>query len=1060
MDQFAYEWIIGHDSFTDFLKVRSEGFLCMEHAFGWPRPVVDMDSLQMLTFPASSSFPARRVQGPSDAGLQDVTGSEDEREVSAISRLAAMEHSSPAPPVDIGDRIAALLSAAAGRGDEAAVRRLLAAAGDLLVSEYWFSPASLMQTLDGLGDGPGHSQELVCALSCAAIWCLNISKGAKEADMYLGRAWSLSGFSEMEDPLLPFAALTSRMTLPLAPAYGPGAEAEEGGAIVNALAVACRLRDPVLATFLPFRLLSPSPVGWPEIVWPKMRKHGSMDLELPDSAAFRVVWEAARLALKFSHGEFGSGEAAYSALKSLEKSGDIRAFAAFEGPAAAALADAAKALGKMLGELDGKGTAMAVAFAVPFLASGQISFRAFNLLFNFARQANPAEFQGAVMRAVASGLFGTGSAMVLALTNAALISSKRGRRLSSFSRDAATIRNMAGSPDSPGPFAARIAAAFIECELAGRTSWDGQRPFAALARLCRSGADPDGGTEASPPEEVGLEKGKPGGGSRHLALYAYAAALVTASWGEDERASAVFGPGTFGDNGKIRELLLLLPEDAFRDKTFVESILPGACYVAMFPGGFALGGGDSGLMAGACAPGPDSPVPRLVQTVTPTAVSAWGLVADCREPHPDRLSRREPDPYSFSLREPDPDRFSQMQRELLPCLDGPLPLRLRTELVKAVLWGLAFRKLPDEMERFFLANSLMLVRDFPEGQDPGKDRLDGDLLEFSYGTASWPAPAEAVLCHRAPSGPNGSAVTEEGGAGESHGPGEGKGAGTFACKPADRDAGAGVRPGALADSAGVPGGAVVAGAVLPGGPEKPGADAEAFLRTARAILAYAETLFDDGDDEGGEDQPMSCGEFLRMWGKSVLVEEEYRPALAILRAQAGRGDEGYRGWLARYARELAAELGVTGAELLSGGNAYAGATGKAGGVSLSGAAGGPAGGTGARESGLLSGNGFRTVALGEENQFLFAAYVLCLAECGLYERALEYILLDTSPLDMNDIKKDALSMTATGLARSGNFKAAGVALKILHMVADYEDEPEASEAYEQAEASVRACEKS
>jgi hypothetical protein len=988
MNREMYETITGRSQFLDFRTVRSEGFLSFAHSLGMPRQAPDFDGLDKLTHPASSSFPDRRDLDGSGPGRSGGTWTEDEREVCSVARLAAMTMCSPRPPAELGDRTAALISAAAGRGDEAAVRRLLAAAGDLMVSVHWFRPACLMQALDALDDEPGHSQELACALSCAALWCMFNMCSVKEADRHLGRAWSLSGFSELEDPLLPFAALVRRMTQPLPPPYGPGAEAEKGGAFVNALAVARRLRDPELAAFLPARLLASPHLIHQAGISSMMKKARTMASELPDSAAFRVVWEAARLSPDFNESPSEAGEPAFRALKSLTKSGDIRALAAFDGTAAVPLAQAVSAFGEMLGELEDDGTARAVAFAAPLLAQGQISYGAFSLLFNLARQVNPTEFQGAVMRAVARGSFGTGTVMMLALTNAALVHWEESRRLSSFKSDADTIRRMAGSPDSPGPFAARIAARFFDCELAGRTSRGERKAFAALARLCRSGAGLDGEWETDQPLDAGREKDLLGfGAPRHLALHAYAAALATASWGEDKRTGEAYG-----DIDRIRDLLQLLPEDAFLDKTFVESILPGACYVAMFPGTFSFGsGGDNGLMAGACSPGPDSPVPWLIQTATLRAVRAWSFLADHREL--------------------DPDNFRELYKEALPCLEGPLPRGLRIELVKAVLWGLACMRLPDEMERFFLANSLMLVRDFPEGQEPGDDPLDGEMRDFSCDMASWPAPAEAILCPPAPSSPCGSAGTGEAGAEHSRGP---------------------------------------------DGPALPDTDA---VRSAVAMLADAETLSDVRDDEE-EGDLLSPREFVQIRARMAIATEVWLVALARLRAEAGRGDEDYRGWLARYAREFAAERGGTGAEFPSGGRAYDGVSGVADGVFRSGGAGGQAGGPGgpaAGAPGTLPGTGFKTVALGEEDEILFATYTLCLAECGLYERALENLLLDTCPLDFFDIKMEALSRTATGLAKAGKFSEADVALKILEMLAGHGCDPET---YERAKASVRACARS
>ncbi|MDR1314362.1 MAG: hypothetical protein LBQ12_11885 [Deltaproteobacteria bacterium] len=728
MDADVFNSLFGLEDLGLMAMKHGELFLAMVSSLPLPLDPETFVAKSILAGPAPSGrFPAKAGDDPAaeDAGAAGGgDGAEEARELSRRARECAIGKSMA---YDLSIQVASRLSAAARRGDGESLRLLLGAVADISLSGGWADFTAISYALDSVPDGPGHSEELACALACFAARSIANGDAADEADRILRRAVELEGFAGMADPSLPFLALSLRAGFSGTPPYGPGASS--GGALANALALVPRLPSPELAEALPAFALDMAS----ECLFSLSEMEEGEARGLPGSGTFMLAWEAAKLSCAFQDDPRGAAGAALDCFARLAGSGGLSPMADPFSPTAML---AANAFGSFFKHLDGEGALKAVKAAAPPRSKGDLGPWAFYLLFNRLPQE---VFQAAVMRAAADGLFGDSIALVHAVCLAGIIHGGGSRSLASFADEAEAIRRMAGTPESPGPLGARVAAGFIAFDLAGRAREGQEAAFAALAALL-----PEGGREEAPGggrEEAGGSSGRGGERGAEAALmchFACASALVVASralaasrWekanaapdagGEEAPGSGKQYPSRLEretDKDVMRRLVSLVPDRALDDNAFSSWFLPNAALLAMDPRAECW---DDGVLAGALAGRLGSRESLTVEASTLDVASAWVTLAV----YPSENQ----------------DAFRAVLAEAKRALAGPVPHEIRSLLVEAVLAGFLEENLPAEMEEFFLDNALMLVGYLSQGEPSA---IDGPSVGMFPGPknrvqVSWPA---------------------------------------------------------------------------------------------------------------------------------------------------------------------------------------------------------------------------------------------------------------------------------------------------------------------------------
>ncbi|MDR1312647.1 MAG: hypothetical protein LBQ12_02880, partial [Deltaproteobacteria bacterium] len=336
------------------------------------------------------------------------------------------------------------------------------------------------------------------------------------------------------------------------------------------------------------------------------------------------------------------------------------------------------------------------------------------------------------------GLFGDGEALVQAVVTASCLGSPKAAPLSSFEAESGNLRRRAGTPESPGPYCARLAVALIDADAVSRSSEWPELQFQEFADLCPPFPETaEGPLAASQAAEPGGDPPRASelpltGGSeaRELFMFAYCAALAVVAWETargtrnlDFRRSTLFSlPG----------LINALPNRVRRDRLFLGEILPGSIYTASDGVG---GDGDSGLMSEVCSPEYGVGLGRHPQIRGCVALKAWANIA---------LS------YDF-------------QTPVLSLtgahLEGPLPPYHRAMLVSALCVGMGSMGICDAMMRCFFDNCMMVLERDPGDPFPEGQHWDG-FPDDASARVSWKAKADDY------SRWDGAASAADGGAGQ------------------------------------------------------------------------------------------------------------------------------------------------------------------------------------------------------------------------------------------------------------------------------------------------------
>jgi hypothetical protein len=521
MDQKLYEKLCGAPWLASYVETRSGSFLSMDYASA-------RESRRATRDPFSGTDPLLVLDALFVDGSLPALPAEDDTEALREAKLLfrrALESSDDDGSdwdADLPDEIAGALGDS-DSGEDEPLRWLLRAVTCLAASSSGLDLNGCVSALARVQDRPGYTEELACALSFSAIWSQKSGARAAEIDRYLSRAFGLAGISDVQEMRPLFMALTKRMSFPGAPRYGPGAGlGGRAGTLRNALSLADRLPDPDLVCMPVGYLLGE--IGAVTLSQDDLRRALGPE-GLPDVLPLRFAWgalEAAVVGMRSPKPHASLGLEAFERLVSggaVAALGDKVAWTAYRTVARATLA-----FSRIFGGLPPEDAERAVRLVAPLRVGGQVAPWAFQALFERLKAASPHAFQAAVMRTAADGLFGYGEALVQAVVLASCIPSKDAVRLASFTNEAEALRRKAaGTRRAQGPLGARLAAALIDAELAARTEAEPDAAFRALAAIC---PDPPEGPEV-------LEE-------RQLFLFAYAAALVAASWGP----AGVDGPGT------------------------------------------------------------------------------------------------------------------------------------------------------------------------------------------------------------------------------------------------------------------------------------------------------------------------------------------------------------------------------------------------------------------------------------------------------------------------------------------------------------------------------------
>jgi hypothetical protein len=716
----------GCANLTLYINSRAANFMDMD-CLGRPTPTfLNSNILDFI----DSVHTAMRHVPPDDPGASpaDGPGVREAKELYRRARRACLFSDLGRPDRKLPSEVAAAIGPAASSGGDPALRWLLCAAA-LTARTAQFRGGELASAVLELPPEDSHAGELLFALaSCAHRE--HFEKRPVRAAKLLARGFECGAAGRLgtsPDPLGSFGAYMIHSTVPKPPLFGPGAKLPgRAGGIANALALARALPEPNGSAVFPAFLLDdiylvirPEEHG----IWRSAMRDAAA-LGLPESPAFRLGWETLDLALSFADERLRGGAARDRILESfcgMASRGLFRSFGTTNGPAMSAMVKVCEFLSERLAVLDPDGLDRAVRIAAPMRVSGELPPWAFTELFRESRKKDVGAFQHILMRSGADGLFGTGEALVHAVSNAVCFPGPSAA-LAGFRTEARKLARLAGTASDPGPYGTRLAAATVAAQKAALDGSGLTEAFRALASLSPDSPgfrglpvfpdspaaplSPEANAPAGPEgsgSSGGALPGRPSDAARRLHLHAFCSALLPAVWTmSSDKTAAV----------RTAALLKLLPERSLADPVFLDTILPGAAIAG-------FGKQDNQFLAleflRAAMPSLQAVKSGRLATRILNALSVWVMLVIT-----DRFSR---------------DFLAMIRKDSLRMLAGPLPPALRAGLVSALVSAHGLLGLKDDAEMIFLENSLMLLparRPLPAGTplrnpelgipgDPGRD---------------------------------------------------------------------------------------------------------------------------------------------------------------------------------------------------------------------------------------------------------------------------------------------------------------------------------------------------
>ncbi|MDR1314508.1 MAG: hypothetical protein LBQ12_12660, partial [Deltaproteobacteria bacterium] len=558
--------------------------------------------------------------------------------------------------------------------------------------------------LDVVPDAPELAPLLASALAAVSVWILIGGGKTEDADRHLSRMFNLPRFGSLKDSRQHFAACIVRALRRAPVNYGPGAGLPgREGAVANMNSLIPRLPQPEDACYCTWFLSAFSFLFDPKPADLEEMARGFQRWGQPNVPLFKLGWEAFAARVAFDAKAPGASSAALGRVEALSSSGGFKLLSSDRrSRGISPVSQVASDFGASLSRMAPGDAKRAVAALAPPLARGEISRPAFAALVRPFSLSSPLEFQEAVMDAVEEGLFGDGLPELQAVVMAGLLPSRSAKRIARYESACAALRVRATSTSSTsssssggggGTNAAGLCLGFIDAELAARSTGDPRKAFAALATLRPASGYEDGAF-----------------------AWAYAAALVAASWGPAGRRPSPMGRALPGPDPLLLDLLRLLPSEAVLETPALGEIMrDAACFsacAAMNPGTGLVphdGLSDAGAFAAACLSAASGlpPCPEILEA----GALRVGL-ALCEAPPADR------------------EALKPAIRLAYLCLSGELPLALRNKLKHACGLALAHLGLDDEMAGWQeLFGPVLLHRSADKSGDLVGDSVDarGDL---------------------------------------------------------------------------------------------------------------------------------------------------------------------------------------------------------------------------------------------------------------------------------------------------------------------------------------------
>jgi hypothetical protein len=585
----------------------------------------------------------------------------------------------------------------------------------------------ILEEVDKLPDRPAYTEHLAYALACAAVQLISVPSNLPTVDRILRRILSLRGFAELKLVTPVFIAFYVRVRGNLFPAYGPAQAVSDIGpqkaALLNALSLVPRLPDPALGALLTTYLKVRTRLDELDL---KFLESVRQD-ELPDVPAFRSLWEMTLIEIRSgTHGP----DAPIRTLEDMEELAR-KIPSAEEGMNPAippgVFSETLAPIGRILGELYPDQGARLIGLAAALVGKG-VRRECLRLIIGPFLSFWPAEGQGCIMDASASGLLGDGPLMLHALGEAAMVPSENAWRLAKFMEASAAIeKNSRGTPERPATLCQRLAHALVELENAARTEKD---PAWAFWRL------------------NGLFQERLSGEELWMFGYVFAVGLVAAAWGPAGRGSEASGGRTGPGDGLLR-LLRLIPLALARDPRFVQEILAWAACVAM--------AGTAEI------PLPNPGVRRLQEAVTSetAGLSDSGALATALADDLSGLSGHPQIAGAMAIwlgccvarkLPATVEELMPLLRPAMKCLRGGLRREIRSGLFQAICIAMTALDLPAETRGF-----VQEFQHFLDARLPSDDGYGGTprvpALDVTYGVPSQLAPHLSKLYHVLDTGP-------------------------------------------------------------------------------------------------------------------------------------------------------------------------------------------------------------------------------------------------------------------------------------------------------------------
>lgn len=689
MDEKILKEISTFQTLQSYCTCRAAGFKSMECLGG---TVPSFSNSYYINF-LDATNTTMRLATPGDPGRPcGGPDAESARRLYLRARACCLASDLGSPDRGLPEELARSISGSPDRPE--ALRWLLCAAALAERAAPARGRADIPGALLGLPPDEAYAGELLAALASSSMKCYRDTDYVRGEEL-LARAFARgvpAPGAGPADPLLSFGSLLIRSAYFDSPDYGPGAAMPEyAGGLANCLAFVPALPDPHCAALLPVHIRSALADSKDKGRWLKgMRLAAGRGL--PEGSPFRLAWDV--LTADFSlppcpAGRSGPGTDFLDFLSKTAAAGLLGAFGETTGPALSAMVNVADFFAKRILALDADGIESAVRILAPLRASGELRPWAFNEFIHIPMNRRSTDVQRAVMRAAADGLFGCGDALVHAVTNASVARSPlaagpgEGPPAPLTGHAAAANELLLRAASDSAPYGTRLAAAVVKVSGAAGKAAVQAEAIRALASLSPDLPEPPHYQDfpaASGRRAAGRSRGRGGpartlGEARTLHLYAFATALILACWGRDD-------PG----HERLAGLLKHLPERSRIDPVFLDTILPGACNLAM-GGPIGIVGG-LGMITAALSEEAGLPAGR----VGLRALNALGM---CLSLH--------------SIPFPIPALLESLRGAALRHLAGPLPPDLRSALVTSLMIAHARMGLDEEAEYIFLDNALMLL---------------------------------------------------------------------------------------------------------------------------------------------------------------------------------------------------------------------------------------------------------------------------------------------------------------------------------------------------------------